>query len=113
MNLDLLEEWLHEFQHPIGLIELYAIVVAYKLWGNSFLRRRVILFGDSWAANDVFVKGTSSIRAWRCRFLELEKLDEKHEALAWMARVYHLHRISQIPQAGAPSQNSNLFAFML
>ena len=61
----LLEEWLSEFQHPIGLIELYAIVVAFNLWGDLFAKKKVILFGDNWSANDVFVKGTSSVRAWR------------------------------------------------
>ena len=47
-NVDpkVLAGWLEEFQHPIGLIELYAVAVAYKLWGhvckeedNSFWRQ--------------------------------------------------------------------------
>ena len=83
----LLEEWLNEFHHPIGLIEVYAIVVAYKLWGDRYAKKKVLWFGDNWFANDVFVKGTSSIRAWRKMLLALEKLDERVGALAWMAVV--------------------------
>lgn len=102
-NVDaaLLEEWLCESQHPIGLIELYAIVVAYGLWGHLFSQRRILLFGDSWAANDVFVKGTSSIKPWRRLLLELEKLDSECGALAWMAGVPSSSSIADPPSRGS------------
>ena len=105
-NVDpkVLEGWLEEFQHPIGLIELYAVAVAYKLWGHMFAKRRIVLFGDNWAANDVFVKGTSNVKAWRSLLIELEKLDEQHSAMAWMARVPSASNVADPPSRGSMSE---------
>ena len=33
---DVLKDWLEIFEHPIGLIELYAIAVSFRLWGHLF-----------------------------------------------------------------------------
>ena len=49
----------------IGLVELYAVVVALTLWKERCLKRRAIAFIDNWTALDVFIKGSSSQRAWR------------------------------------------------
>ena len=102
-NVDssLLDNWLDEFKHPIGLIELYAIVIAFRLWGPLLERQKVLIFGDNWAANDVFIKGTSSVKAWRTLLLEIEKLDDAIGALTWMARVPSSSNIADPPSRGS------------
>ena len=64
--------WLQELVHPVGLTELYGIVVALKQWQHSLRGRRVILFCDNWTAIDVYIKGTSSRKLWRQMLLEIE-----------------------------------------
>ena len=46
VDASLLEQWLQEFQHPIGLIELYAVAVAYNLWGHLFSQRKIFFWGE-------------------------------------------------------------------
>ena len=102
-NVDesLLEQWLQEFSHPIGLIELYAIAVAYNLWGPRLRNQKVLFFGDNWAANDTFIKGTSSVKAWRNLLPQLERLDDSYNAMAWMARVPSTSNIADPPSRGS------------
>ena len=102
-NVDesLLSQWLQDFSHPIGLIELYAIAVAYNLWGPMFGDQKILIFGDNWAANDTFIKGTSSVKAWRSLLLQLERLDDSYNAMAWMARVPSASNIADPPSRGS------------
>ena len=51
------------------------------------MQMHVLIFGDKWAAHDVFVKSTSIVKSWRRLLLALGKLDEEFVALAWMTRV--------------------------
>ena len=67
-----LQRWLEELIHPVGLTELYGIVVALKQWRHVVKNRRVIVFCDNWTAIDVYVKGTSTLKLWRQLLLELE-----------------------------------------
>ena len=49
----------------IGLVELYASILALRFWRKHLEGRRIILFIDSWPALDSLVKGDSSVRLWR------------------------------------------------
>ena len=49
---EILDVWLLDGPHPIGLVELYGVAVAYKLWFHLISGRRVIFFGDNWGAID-------------------------------------------------------------
>ena len=85
--------------HVIGLIELYACVVALVHWRNLFSTRRVILFVDNWPALDVMVKGTSLQDDWRRLLLLLE--DPCHDdAMLWVARVPSSSNVADHPSRG-------------
>ena len=98
---EVLQAWLEGSEHPIGLIELYAIVTAFKLFKNFLCQKRVLLFGDNWAANDVFVRGSSAVRSWRVLLLVLEKLDQEIEPLAWLGRVPSASNVADPPSRGS------------
>ena len=72
MDESVLRGWLQELVHPVGLTELYGIVVVLKQWQHLLTGRRVILFCDNWTAIDVYIKGTSSRKLWRQMLLEIE-----------------------------------------
>ena len=97
---DVLKDWLTELTHPVGLTEMYAIVVALNLWKEKIAGRRVICFCDNWTAIDVFVKGSSPIRWWRRLLLALEKIDENLNCLMWMARVASPSNVADPPSRG-------------
>ena len=48
-------------EHVIGLVELYACVVALNEWKEAIAGQRVLLFIDSYGAQDCLVKGSASI----------------------------------------------------
>lgn len=87
VDQQVLEEWLVELVHPVGLTELYGVAVAFNLWRRLLLGRRVIVFCDNWTAIDVYIKGSSPLRFWRQLLLTLERLDQSSGSLVWMARV--------------------------
>lgn len=97
---EVLREGLSESSHPVGLAELYGVVVAVKVWQQFLWGRRAIFFCDNWTAIDVFIKGSSSLYLWRRLLLELERLDEKLEMLTWMARVPSQSKVSDPPGRG-------------
>ena len=84
---ELLQKWLAELIHPVGLTELYGVLVAFGLC-------------DTWTAIDVFIKGTSQLRMWRQLLLQLEKIDDSVNALVWMARVASQSDVSDPPSRG-------------
>ena len=96
----LLSDWLTELNHPVGLTEMYAVVVALGLWKEVIAGRRVICFCDNWTAIDVFVKSSSPIRWWRRLLLALEKIDENLNCLLWMARVASPSNVADPPSRG-------------
>ena len=59
------------------------------------------MFGDNFTANDVFIRGTSSIRMWRDLLMQLEMLDERFQALAWMTRVPSSSNVADPPSRGS------------
>ena len=97
---DVLKDWLTELNHPVGLTEMYAVVVALDLWKETIAGRRVICFCDNWTAIDVFVKSLSPIRWWRRLLLALERIDENLNCLLWMARVASPSNVADPPSRG-------------
>ena len=110
VHKEVLDKWLSIFQHPIGLIELYAVAVAYKLWGHLMSGKRVLAFCDNWTAIDVFIKGSSKVKAWRDLLLTIEKLDQEFGPLVWMARVPSPSNIADPPSRGSIDELSFLHA---
>ena len=76
VDQSVLQHWLSEPSHPVGLTELYGVLVAMGVWKQHLENRRVILFCDSWTAIDVFIKGSSPLRMWRHLLVELEWIDK-------------------------------------
>ena len=97
---DVLKDWMTELNHPVGLTEMYAVVVALGLWKDVIAGRRVICFCDNWTAIDVFGKSSSPIRWWRRLLLALEKIDENLNCLLWMARVASPSNVADPPSRG-------------
>ena len=64
-------------EHVIGLVELYACVVALKLWRPLLGSQKLILFVDNYGAQDCLVKGTASVLQWRKLLLVLEDMDDE------------------------------------
>ena len=86
--------------HVIGLVELYACVVALRHWKKRVSSRRVIMFVDNWPALDVLVKGTSLQEDWRKLLLLLE--DPAEDAfLLWVARVPSSSNVADFPSRGS------------
>ena len=100
VDSSVLNAWLQEHVHPIGLIELYGVGAAYQVWREGLSNRKAIFFCDNWAALDVYVKGSSSQRSWRTLLKSLEKIDIEARALIWMARVPSQSNISDAPSRG-------------
>ena len=85
---NVLKSWqVNEKEHVVGLVELYAVAVAFQTWEDKLKDQRVICFTDSWPVFDVVVKGNSTKPEWRDLLLIIEDLDERSPMLLWMARV--------------------------
>ena len=83
-----MKSWqVNEKEHVVGLVELYAVAVAFQTWEDKLKDQRVICFTDSWPVFDVVVKGNSTKPEWRDLLLIIEDLDERSPMLLWMARV--------------------------
>ena len=108
-----LENWLSELVHPVGLTELYGVVTAFKTWSHLLCHKRVIAFCDNWTAIDVYIKGPSQLQMWRQLLLELERVDENTDSLCWMARVPSQSNIADPPSRGQWSELNFLKPFVL
>ena len=86
--------------HVVGLIELYALLVAVKTWGHLWENQRVICFTDSWPVFDVVVRGNSKEPVWRDLLLVLENLEERNPTMLWMARVPSASNPADFPSRG-------------
>ena len=100
VNPEVLKVWLEDGPHPIGLVEMYAIAVAYKLWFSRLRGERVIIFCDNWPALDCFVRGSSPVRLWRQLLLCFERLETDGSAFIWMARVPSQSNVADPPSRG-------------
>ena len=54
--------------HVIGLVELYACVVALLHWQKKIVGSKTIIFVDNWSAIDVLIKGSANLPEWRDLF---------------------------------------------
>ena len=83
----LVAEWAQSYLHFIGLVELYAILVARMLWPAYIDGSRAIFFIDNKSAVDACIKGTSGSQPVRRLLLCWEKLEEASRSWAWFTRV--------------------------
>ena len=83
--------------HVIGLVELYAVVVGIRTWKSYFEGRRLLTFVDNYAALDVAIKGSASVKQWRDLLLLLECPDETSPTLMWHASA------ARVPSKSNPS----------
>lgn len=95
------EEWLAIYERPIGLVETYGLLLAYKTWGRIFKEQRVIFFCDNWSCIDVLLRGYSDERCWRRFLLCMEKLDNLVNPLTWISRVPSSSNIADPPSRGS------------
>ena len=84
---ELVEEWSSSFSHFIGLVELYAVLVARCLWGDRLAGARAIFFIDNNSAMDACIKGSSQSAHVRRLLLCWEKLEERARTWTWFSRV--------------------------
>ena len=108
-----LKNWLQEHVHPIGLIELYGVGVAYHVWKGNLANRKAIFFCDNGAALDVYVKGSSNQHSWRTLLKSLEAIDMEAKSLIWMARVPSHSNVSDAPGRGDVSSLEFLKPFSI
>ena len=83
----LIAEWGANFSHFIGLVELYAILVARSLWADQPWWIQGHLFIDNNSSMDACIKGTSGSKYVREILLCWERLEEKTRTWAWFTRV--------------------------
>eukprot|EP00435_Cladocopium_sp_Y103_P014937 s3895_g3.t1 len=83
--------------HLIGLVELYAVVVARSTWKKFLDDRRVIFFQDNYGVLDVMIKGNAADKAWRTLMLVYENLDADAPSMAWYTRVPSASNIADGP----------------
>ena len=73
--------------HVIGIVELFAVIVALRHWRHILRGRRSLIFIDNWGALDVLVRGTANVSTWRELLLALENPQETVVSCSWFARV--------------------------
>ena len=83
----LVADWRSHKDHVIGLVELYAVVLARSHWGSAIGGRKVIFFLDNIAAMRVLIKGSSRDFAWRKLLLLFENFESECASRCWFARV--------------------------
>ena len=54
-----------EKEHVIGLVELYAAILAMNAWSHLITVERLLIFVDNWPVVDALVKGVSTQVTWR------------------------------------------------
>ena len=70
----LTKRWLESSKHIIGMVELYAALVARATWDSQLANRKSILFVDNNAAKEAYVKGTLHNPHYREMLLTLEHI---------------------------------------
>eukprot|EP00435_Cladocopium_sp_Y103_P031944 s3086_g8.t1 len=88
-------------EHVIGLVELYATVVALTEWKGLIRGQRIILFIDNYGAQDCLVKGSASVDTWRRLLLLLEELDCEMFSNMWVTRVASSSNPADFPSRGS------------
>ena len=83
----LIEKWQSIFSHVIGLIELYAVLVAASAWASKITGRRSLFFIDNNPAMDSLIKGTSGPQFYRELLERWECMDCVSCSWPWIARI--------------------------
>ncbi|CAE7660014.1 unnamed protein product [Symbiodinium sp. CCMP2592] len=90
-------------KHLIGLVELYALVLARFVWGRLLDDRRVLYFIEHVGVLAATINCTSRDELWRALLIHLEKADAR-PCIGWYARVP-----SQSNPADPPSRGCWIF----
>ena len=96
----LVDKWLENKKHVIGLVELYAVVLARSVWAEHLVDRRVVYFVDNIPAMRTLIRGTSSEQDWRSVLLLYEELESVGHTFPWIARVPSKSNIADYPSRG-------------
>ena len=91
-------------EHVIGLVELYACILALRHWKNLIKSERIILFVDNYGAQDCLVKGTASVKVWRELLLVLEEMDDELFQNLWVTRVPSQSNPADFPSRGTVAE---------
>ena len=83
----LVQDWLTDKKHIIGLVELYAVVLARHHWDGILKGRRTVFFVDNIPSMRSLIKGTSTDRQWRRLLRSIEVLELGGPTYSWFARV--------------------------
>eukprot|EP00435_Cladocopium_sp_Y103_P050211 s1922_g15.t1 len=102
VSSDVLQSWTEDGdkEHVIGLVEMYAVLVALNTWADKFAGERILLFVDNWPVVDALVKGVSTQSTWRDLLMVFEVMDEKHQSLHWVGRVPSASNPADPPSRG-------------
>ena len=93
----LVEQWRRNKRHIIGLVELYAVVLARSVWKEFLHGQKIIYFIDNIPAMRALIRGTSSDVSWRAVLLKYEELEMVSQTFPWMARVASKSNIADWP----------------
>ena len=106
MPATLVQKWSNAGKrHLIGPVELFAVVVARRLWGSYLDSSRALFFVDHSGVHAACVSGTSRDTVWRSLLVEFERADAV-PMIGWIARVPSASNPSD-----APSRGSSNFPF--
>ena len=94
---NLVEQWRRDKKHIIGLVELYAVVLARAVWAEFLHGQKIIYFIDNDPALRSLIRGTSSDASWRTVLLKYEELETVFQTFPWMARVASKSNIADWP----------------
>ena len=74
-------------KHIIGLVELYAVVLARYHWNDVLTGRRVVFFVDNIPSMRSLIEGTSTDKQWRRLLRSIEVVEMEGPTYSWFARV--------------------------
>ena len=95
-------------EHVIGLVELYASIVALRKWCNELKGNRLILFIDNYGAQDCLIKGAASVETWRKLLLLLEDIDYDFFSEMWVTRVPSSSNPADFPSRSSVGELAHL-----
>ena len=93
----LLDEFLHESQHPIYEMEVLPVVMACKIWTKYISGSPTVFYLDNTAARSACIKGDGANRATRRMLFELVKLESRFRILSWFGRVPSHSNLADAP----------------
>ena len=96
----LVQSWLVDKKHIIGLVELYAVILARIHWARFLEGRKVVYYIDNMPAMRALIKGTSSDAYWREVLMLFERAEAKGQSFSWFSRVPSPSNIADGPSRG-------------